>query len=344
MSKLTRIIWIVLVVLINSVLVYWYAPGAKPLFDMWFLNAVQTIPSIRNVSVKVPSHDVVLQVPIFAEHKASANTQAHSLSEHGQSYHGVTSERRCVDKLEGNKAKRIYTWMDENGVRTISDNPLNRNASTPVELVAEIPPETITINFLGNDGSYALREAIKTRILNSKRFYEQVVPAVLIKPLTINLRLIDNEAKYKRYLRSVAPDSLNSQGVYITRLNESVVWIKNDEQAVRTASHEAMHSMNRHWIGQMGRWLNEGLAELAEDFESSQQTVLEPLAFAHLVTASANQWNTQTTRYYSNAHDYVQRLFLVDKNGLSRLLLAESENGCAELNLNEISALLTHKL
>ncbi len=104
--------------------------------------------------------------------------------------------------------------------------------------------------------------------------------------------------------------------------------------------------MNRHWVGEMGKWLNEGLAEVAEDFEnlSVHNSNANALPFLKLFSASDDNWKTAPDVHYASAKAYVGRLFAKDKKGLARLLLAESENGCAELSYEEFSDILSYTL
>ncbi len=342
MNKFLKGSLITLVIVLNTILVYRYAPGIKQFFAFSSYNEIaptteQVSPELiadiaepNPIQTQVDKSEPVSLIPI-----SKSNRGACELAFVGSS---------CMDKLKQTQKKQIYTWIDANGIRHLSDSPRPFDASIPVELAGVIEPENIAVNFVGSKGSQKLRQAIASRVKKSKAFYEQVLPASLVKPITINIRLIDDEADYKNYLTKVAPRSLSSQGVYIASLNESVVWVKSEDQAIRTASHEAMHSMNRHWIGQMGRWLNEGLAEVAEDFENLSGQNANPLPFEKLINASKENWSTNPDVHYASAKAHVGRLFVKDKKGLARLLLAESENGCDELSFDEINTALSYKL
>lgn len=344
MKKRWKASVIVVAVALNSLLVYCYAPGVKQ-----FVGEAAESPDRTHSSAKSKKSELSINAASPDVHRPA---NAHSLpdtaiqpSPRKKAFAELTlSGSRCLDKLEGNKTKQIYTWTDASGVRHISDSPRKFDTYTPVTIAGEIAPDSIAINFLGHKGHPQLRQAIKARVNRSKIFYEKVLPASLLKPITINFRLLDNEADYKRYLLRVAPESLTSQGVYISGLNESVIWIRNDEQAVRTAVHEAMHGMNRHWVGQMGKWLNEGLAELAEDFSEKPSEANLLLPFTVLLNASQKDWNNNPHLHYASAKAYVSRIYNKDKADLARLLLAESENGCSEMNYKEISEMLSYTL
>lgn len=342
MNKFIKGSLIALVIALNTILVYQYAPGVKQFFAFNSDNEIaptgkQESPELiadiaepSGTQTQDGASEPVSPIPI-----SKSNRAAQELAIIGST---------CMDKLKQTQKKQIYTWIDANGIRHLSDSPRRFDASIPVELAGVIKPENIAVNFVGSKGSQKLRQAIVSRVKKSKAFCEQVLPASLVKPITINIRLIDDEADYKNYLTKVAPRSESTQGVYIASLNESVVWVKNEEQAIRTASHEAVHSMHRHWIGQMGRWLNEGLAEVAEDFENLSGQNANPLPFEKLISASKENWNSNPDVHYASAKAHVGRLFAKDKKGLARLLLAESENGCAELSYDEINTALSYKL
>lgn len=249
----------------------------------------------------------------------------------------------CADKRKTPKAKRIYTWTDSEGIRHLSDTPRAFNSSLNVSFVAEIPPESISVNFSGLEGYFAIRPLIMARVTKSLELYKSVVPDFLIKPVIVNLKLFWSESEFLSYKERVAPQLNYAQGFYRSAVNESVVWVKSEEQGVRTSVHEVMHSINRHWIGNMSKWLNEGVAELAE-MQSYQPTDLkrairpkELLPLKTLFeTASENWIKTRAQAEYYTAFALVAYLYSQERDVLSRLLLADADNGCELLSVRDI--------
>ncbi|WP_218311402.1 DUF4124 domain-containing protein [Alteromonas antoniana] len=338
MGKLTKLGIAVLTITLNSFLVYRYAPGVKEFTskaaEPKHSSMVQKANLLSNDSLIAPTEPLPNPITLASPDEASKRL-----------YHDSTALiASCLDKLHAPKSKQIYTWIDTNGIRHFSDSPRKVDVTTPISLAGEIAPDAISVNFIGHEGHYALRRDIVARINKSKSIYEKILPSGLVKPITINLRLIDDGSDYRNYVESQAPGKASTQGIYISSLNESVVWIRSDEQASRTAVHEAIHAMNRHWIGQMGRWLNEGLAELAEDFDYVYSESSNQLPFSALIKASHKEWDKNKQLYYVSAKSYVSRLFAEDSAGLSKLLLAESENGCNELSYMEVKDALSIRL
>ncbi|MBD3587571.1 hypothetical protein HHX48_17675 [Salinimonas sp. HHU 13199] len=252
----------------------------------------------------------------------------------------------CLDKRKATQSKRIFTWTDSHGIQHISDKPRRVDDGTPVTLVSNIHAKDLSINFLGLQGSYNLKQKIITSVNASKTLFEQVVPAELVKPLTVNFRLFTDKSGYEMYRGPATGLLKNSQGFYRAGTNESVVWVKNEAQGEKTAVHEAMHSINRHYIGQMSKWLNEGLAEVAEDIANNPSVLRSTLRSRRLLPVSdllnsiPEQWAKDSSTHYRTAKALVSYLYFTDRTALTRLLLAESENGCETLQQVEVTRII----
>ena len=324
---------VVVLIAANTYLVSHYAQGQFPLpawLDRFMLEAQQKLSQgIDEISARVSTGDRPLPPP--------ENIEALPAVEELTVLHPA-----CLDKRMATPTKRIYTWKDSQGIQHISDKPRRIDDGTPVELVTELPPEAISVNFLGLQGSYALKQSIINQVKASRKLYAQVVPAPLIKPITVNLRLFTSQSGYARYRDQASNQLKNTQGFYRSGTNESVVWVQSDVQGEKTAVHEAMHGINRHWIGQMAKWLNEGVAELAENIQAGHRRNRsrfkgESLLPLHrLLNATPGDWTTRTSVHYLTANALVSYLYFTERTTLTRLLLAEAENGCETLTQQEV--------
>jgi hypothetical protein len=243
------------------------------------------------------------------------------------------------------KSRNIYKWVDEAGITNLSDKPRSIDSKSPVEIVGTIIPEFLSINYINNEGSIELKNKINASVINAKQFFERVVPKSLVKPVKINFRLFSDSGSYDNYRNKVAPTVGPSSGFYSSKHNESVVMMFSEKQGIETSIHEAMHSINRHWFGNMSRWLNEGIAEYAEigdtNFRNSQTSdnrikfnMLVPLST--LFQAEEIEWRRNQEAMYATSFAFIAFLMTEQPVLLSRMLLAENLNGCQTLKLQDV--------
>ena len=110
-----------------------------------------------------------------------------------------------------------------------------------------------------------------------------------------------------------------------------------------------MHAVNRHWFGNMPRWLNEGIAEYAETAyqgksESGWERLLQSrgvLPLGQMISARSHDWNSSYRRQlYATSWAFVTYLIEQHPKGLTRLLLVEGQNGCDTVTPNQLEAAL----
>lgn len=251
----------------------------------------------------------------------------------------------CARPVALQQQKNIYKWRDDNGITHLSDQPRKIYSDSPVTIVGHIKPEMVAINYLDINVSSAIQNKINARAMKAKEMFELVVPKSLIRSVEINFRLFDNKTSYESYRNRVAPSLGASLGFYRGSTNESVVMMSSENQGTNTAVHEAMHAINRHWFGNMSKWLNEGMAEYAETdrnvslhhnnwFSNIQQKRLIPLS--ELFQVSRSEWDSKKYQMYATSWAYVAYLMDKQRPLLSRLLLQESAKGCDKMKLADI--------
>jgi hypothetical protein len=251
----------------------------------------------------------------------------------------------CNDVSALKRDTSIYKWVDDDGITHLSDRPRTIDSGSPVQIIGAIVPELLSIKYLNNEGSLELKNKINASVTNAKQFFEKIVPKSLIKPVEINFRLFSKESQYDYYRKKVAPKLIPSFGFYTSKNNESVVMMHTEKQGIETSIHEAMHSINRHWFGNMSRWINEGIAEYAETDQSKlsrrsnreyriKKEQLVPLKT--LMQAEQVEWQNQATNMYATSFAFIAYLMEEKTLLLSRLLLAENVNGCNTLKLQDV--------
>lgn len=251
----------------------------------------------------------------------------------------------CNDVSTVKRNTGIYRWVDDEGITHLSDRPRTIDSGSPVQIIGMIVPELLSIKYLNNEGSLELKNKINASVTNAKQFFEKIVPKSLIKPVEINFRLFSKESQYDYYRKKVASKLSPSLGFYTSNNNESVVMMHTEKQGIETSIHEAMHSINRHWFGNMSRWINEGIAQYAETDQSNlsrrsnreyriKQEQL--VSLSTLLQAEEIEWRNQATNMYATSYAFIAYLMEEKTPFLSRLLLAENVNECQTLKLQDV--------
>lgn len=256
------------------------------------------------------------------------------------------SSFKCMDKRPPPPAKTIYTWTDSNGVRHISDKPRRIDGNTSVKVAGNIKPDAISINFLSQNLSYDIRANAVNRVKQAMRIFAAVTPEEAIVPVIADVRSFDSKSAYDLYQKTKAPNLSASSGFYSADSNESVVLISTDSQTIATITHELVHTINRHWYGQMVNWMNEGMAEYAEhpnalnnsDWYSYFENTT-PIPLDRLFSGSRDSWEVDKQRYYATSWAFVAFIMSENREFMSRLLLLESKNGCQEVTANDVEKL-----
>ena len=257
--------------------------------------------------------------------------------------HLASNFSTCIDKKKPPKDKTLYTWIGVDGTRHISDKPRILNDKTSLRVAGVIKPDNISINFLSQNLSYAVRKASTDKVNRAMKMFGEITPEAAIVPVVASVRSFKTRALYNQYSKKKSSLKTPTAGFYTSGNNESVVLIRDDESTANTVAHEIVHTINQHWYGQIARWLNEGMAEYAENLSQSHwQSYLlrnQPVSLSELFTSTRNSWDNDTQRHYATSWAFVAFLMAKEKQFMSRLLLKESENGCAELSVNDIQKL-----
>lgn len=101
------------------------------------------------------------------------------------------------------------------------------------------------------------------------RFQARLGPLPKERVNPFRVYLFSGFAGYRRYVRDALDSGAeNTAGMYHMGLEQLLIWNQPDHEAMlRTVRHEGLHQFVDQNIGELPRWLNEGLAELYENAE-----------------------------------------------------------------------------
>jgi len=143
-------------------------------------------------------------------------------------------------------------------------------------------------------------------------------------------------------------DPTGSQGVYFGQRNIAFVSYKNEEQAIKTAIHEAVHAINLHLLGITSRSFSEGTAEFFEDITmtdenqfnvlvSNKKLATEPYLFSLII--KDDEWkNLDVPKLYYSSWAWLSFMMMEfeAKSTLQNYLVKEQENLCSALSEEEV--------
>lgn len=260
--------------------------------------------------------------------------------------HIEPTSSRCLDKRAPAKEKVLYTWIDGKGTKHISDKPRILNKETSVRVAGTISPEDISLNFISHNLPFEIQKALRGRVKTAMDIFATVTPRELIVPVVANIRSFKNKSSFIEYRGRLGSSVSSNVGYYSSGNNESVILIRSKEETLQTLTHEVMHTINRHWYGQMSQWLNEGMAEYSEApnalWSSEWRNYISTNSFVplkKLLEGSRAEWSADSERYYATSLAFVTFLMSEKTDLMSRLLLKETENGCQEISARDVENL-----
>ena len=175
---------------------------------------------------------------------------------------------------------------------------------------------------------------------------------------SINLKMImlPDQASYdsfgSMFIDNYVPGT--SQGLFFHGSDSAFIRYKNEQQAMETTIHEAIHALNFHLIGVMPRAINEGLAELFSslvksganqaniEFDETNEKLKQYESFQTIVNSS-KQWDANdTARYYMSGKLWLTFFFMEEKGLpiLRAILREERKETCKILEEDDVLALV----
>lgn len=206
-----------------------------------------------------------------------------------------------------------------------------------------------TVNLITPTLSDDYHQTLKARLSAAYTQYRRFFQVSASVPYQINLVVLPAQY-YRDYISQFGSLSNTSIGVYFGASNTAFVkYNSNDpEQSLTTAVHEALHVFNYRLIGNMPKWLNEGLAEVFENtlhFNSDKvinvpsRYFKERVFMLSVLIDSEGSWQgADTLRMYKNSALWVGFLMQSSrgKQVLKALLQHEATNVCDELSAEQV--------
>ncbi len=270
----------------------------------------------------------------------------------------------CVDVSLGEvKYKRngnIYTWTDSNGVPHFSDKKPDFDAATlDTDFVEPLDYFDLTLQAANLPPSFT--EELRIKLNTVFKVYGQIIGADALKKVRLNLTVYAIRSRYEQAIKQRGADPSNTDGMYFHATNSAFIHYRNDQSAMRTAIHEAVHAINKAILGTTPRWLNEGLAEYFEYTKSSMQLVsIDPhlswMKNKHIAQSVFtinwligldDTWQTaDATKLYASS--WAAIYFLMDsskgKQFLKSVMLAEQKSPCSKLTAATLKSMLYQHL
>ena len=198
---------------------------------------------------------------------------------------------------------------------------------------------------LSDDYHQTLKTRLSTAYTQYRRFFQVSAPM----PYQINLVVLPPQY-YRDYISQFGSSSSTNIGVYFGASNTAFVKYNSSypEQSLTTAVHEALHVFNYRLIGDMPKWLDEGLAEVFENtlrFDSDKvinvpsRYFKERLFMLSVLIDSEGSWQgADTLLMYKNSALWVGFLMQSSrgKQVLKALLQHEATNACIKLSAEQV--------
>lgn len=267
---------------------------------------------------------------------------------------------RCVDvslgKVKYKRNGNIYTWTDSNGVPHFSDEKPDFEAATlDTDFVEPLDYFELTLHAANLPPSFT--EELRIKLNTVFKVYGQIIGVDALKKVRLNLTVFATRRSYEQAIKLRGADPTNTDGMYFHSTNSALINYRNEQSAMRTAVHEAVHAVNKAILGSTPRWLNEGLAEYFEYTKNSMQLVsVEPhpgwvnnkrvaqsVFTINWLIGLDDTWQTgDDTKLYASS--WAAIYFMMDSNKgkqfLKSIMLAEQKSPCSKLTAAELKNML----
>lgn len=271
--------------------------------------------------------------------------QGHENVERHENFQCTTTP---TEKVTVKKQTQIYRWRDDNGIVHFGDSNFQKNASQKVNLKRPRELEYFTLKMSGDNQPTQFNDELSTRITKIYQLLSDLIPTQKLDKVTVDLKIFNTKDGYRRYSRHLGKNLGNkTDGYYLMRYNQAVVYKHNEYQAGQVALHESTHVINAGIFGYIPRWLNEGIAEYTENMSVIGQAAhIQPnsswikhsrintrrlVNFNELFSAKSSDWNsTKRRQYYATSWALIY--FLMDseddKQWLGELLTQKAFKRC----------------
>lgn len=269
--------------------------------------------------------------------------------------HNAVCKDTSLGELQLKKTGQVYTWTDDEGVLHFSDTPPGRGNFESLDYAKERVFDYFSLNLNTDNLPYDFNQKLTVKLNKLFKLYGNLLDRSLLKKVDINLQVYrSNEAfeALKQQHNFSRADSI--RGFYSHANNKAYLLFRNNDQTMKTATHEATHAINRAIIGYTPRWLNEGLAEYSEYIQvAGHSATIFPnddwtkkfvitktlLPLSELFSANRTQWNSDlTSQLYATSWAFVY--FMMEhpqrKEILAKYIKREQQNLCDVIDKNKV--------
>jgi hypothetical protein len=270
------------------------------------------------------------------------------ISENEENYQCTTTP---LEQVTVKKKSQVYRWKDENGKIHFGDSSFQHVATQNVNLKRRDELEYFNLNMSGNEQPTHFNDQLSIRINKVYQLLSDLVPKEKLEKVTVDLKIFNRINDYRRYSTRFSKTlGRRTNGFYIMRLNQAVVYKRNDFQAGQVALHESTHVINAGIFGYIPRWLNEGIAEYTENMTlTGQVTEIHPntswsknfrvntkriVSLDELLSAKRRDWNSsQRLSYYATSWSLIYFLMESeeDRQWLGQLLTEKASQRCEKI-------------
>lgn len=202
------------------------------------------------------------------------------------------------------------------------------------------------------EGYEAFLVELKTKLDGAFQKVETTLGITLNKTITLNMVFQTTRIDYEDYVSSQGRSAVGNQGIYIPSKNLSIVEIKNYNQGVGTAIHEAIHAFSYAYWGDSVTFFSEGIAEYLEsitlngsippfDFLPIKHQQ-EPLRVSTLLFSEADWHGDRNNELYQNSKALFYFL-MSNRQGrkvILKIMQLEMEEPCTTLSIGVIEEVL----
>lgn len=276
----------------------------------------------------------------------------------------VGSARACKDtSLGGVKYKKvgeIYTWVDERGIANFSSSQPKKHEFKLLDYAGEKVFDYFTLDLNTESLPYDFNQKLTLKLNKLFEVYGLLLDRSSLKKVEIKLRVYVSKLAFNRVkTQHNMPIDDNTPGFYSHASNQAHLLLTNHAETMRTATHEAVHAINRGIIGYSPRWLNEGLAEYSEYIEvKGQSSKVYPnqnwsnnsfvserlLPLNKLLTATNDDWNSPLrSGLYATSWAFVY--FMMEnkqrKAAFAKVIKYEQQNLCDAIGVQQVENIIS---
>jgi hypothetical protein len=163
----------------------------------------------------------------------------------------------------------IFKWEDEDGQVHFSDQqPSNEKGVVRIGDIFINGNKYFSLSLIQERLrlSAIFKEKLNRSIRSIFKFFSQNLVQNFLEPIHVNLRIINGQRNYKRFIarHSYRVSASTTNGFYTPRNNLAVVKWLSKKRTLQVTQHEISHLIIGNIFGNTQTWFNEGLAEFTE--------------------------------------------------------------------------------